>query len=279
MCRRTLLFVLSLSACAAENEGMADEQGLGDEGTSGDGAIEAFATVEGRIVEREGGSLPQLRVSFCGPNESDGLLGPCIAHEAKEDGSYVFPAKSAGSYKLSVTRPAEDEVLYSHHIREVVTKEGMNEVPAFSIPQIESFSELEDDAGEVESEAGAGLSVSFDPARFTYNPGEVGVGAGRVAPEDWPWFSVGEAEEEVLGVWAFMPFGVKGKEEDDRIEVTLADNLGLDPGTEVSFYEVDKSTGWAKRAGVGSVDESGEMIRSEGPVLHALTWVVVTTAD
>ncbi|NVB40208.1 hypothetical protein G6O69_20365 [Pseudenhygromyxa sp. WMMC2535] len=294
----SLVLPCLLLGCPADPGGEDTDDGTGstddeagestDEGTTEAGettdddgstdTAEDLATITGVILDMQGAALPTPGVQLCGPIDDEGNVEACIPVSVDDSsGAFSIGAKKTGLWSLKVVHGSVDDRNFAGQAFQVTLSEGDAldfSDPAIVIPEVSATTVLD---GLTQVNLDGGLSLSIDPeqAQTPDFLAPTALGGLVVDPQFW---RVDEVEgAAVIQAWAFSPFGTKAKDE-GSFDFSVDDSLGLDAGTALNFYEIEKDNGSLHlvATGVVNADASAVDLSAAGEGLHELTWLLVT---
>lgn len=276
---------------AAEDTAGEDEESTGEEGTEAEGGTntevgtdttegtetgETLATISGVVTDMEGAPLPSPVLQFCGPIDESGLPQSCLPIDVEADGSWIIEAQTLGLWSLKFIHVPADGRDFTGQAFQIELGEGdalSYAEPPVVVPEVAGLVDLSGASGEVDVELEGGLRLNFDPENTItplFTPAEA-VGALVVDPSHW---QLGlPPAGDVAVAWSFTPFGTKVKE--GAFGLSIDDTLGLDPGTAVSVYEIEKDNGAYHLVATGTVGDTAVELTQAGEGLHELSWIYV----
>jgi hypothetical protein len=258
--------------------GTTETGGDGDGGTSDtgtDSGAMAVGTVMGVVSAADGTPYETPGGQLCGPIEGKNL-GACVNIEENADGSFAQDFYATGVYNLKWVHPNGDAApYYSTVIQQVVLEEGDTTIDqSWVIPEITTVVDLSEGMPAADLDMGDGLTLSVDPAAMDWGFLDPSQAGGTPIPSDqWRYQDVNG--ENVLGIWAMLPFGGKVEASDGTMSFTLDNALGLEANAAVNFYEIEKDTGEIQAITTGTVNAEGTAIVPDGGI-HTMTWLVAT---
>ena len=218
--------------------------------------------LEGRIIGIDEVGLPGVNVSLC-----KGL--DCKSAKTGAQGEYAFPRTSFDFYTLRVHKDVAPD--YATLDFPLYLSAGSNpRLAALLLPKVGAGAALM--PGRQSFAVDGTLTISLDAAQLKGpNGGAVTRIAGlRVPAKIQPNFCVPGAQ--VMATWAFAPTNIISS---SAMPLALADNLGLAPGSAISFLEID-SDGRPSVVAGGNVSMDGKRIDSiMGTGVRRLGWLVM----
>jgi hypothetical protein len=246
---------------------------------------ETFATVAGQTLDQNGNPFAIANGQLCGPVSDEGMVALCYGispskGEILEDGTWLkaVPATGgAGNYNLKWLPVTDGDRYFSGSAEMVTIAEGdeLEISPVYTVVDVPTVTELsEGDVVDIDMGGGLTLTVANDALNYEFS--EPFVGGSPIASEFWR-FTEHEGET-VVAIWGMAPFSAHTAEGMPGMPFVLNDALGLDPGADVNFWELDKDTSFIHEVGPGTVSADGGSINSDALITH-LSWLIVTAPD
>ena len=252
--------------------------------TDDTGPLEPVASVVGVIHDESGAPLPSPGLQFCGPvpDEGFGIAELCISFDVDpDDGSFVIDAPKVGIWSLKVVHgDTEGGRKFGGQAFQLTIEDGdaidLSDNPIV-VPEVSAVTALDEAGGEQAVSIEGGLTVMIDPAeaKTTSFAPPTELGGRMVDPAHWRYSDI--AGETMVAAWSFAPFGTKSND-GVTFGMAIEDGLGLEAGSSVKVYELEKDNGALHHIGDGTVngDASGIDVTSAGDGFHELSWVIVT---
>lgn len=279
------------AACPAADDTAADDVGTEDsndettEGTDTEGTdttsdttgVEPVASIEGVVLDTNGGTLPSPSLQFCGPVNEDGSVDACIPIMLGDDGSFMHGVSTVGIWNVKAVQGSVDGNHFGGQAFQIDIVEGAeDDLGTISVPVVEDVTDLSGASGVTDVAIDASLTISLDPAlaqTVSFTP-PTELGGVLVDPSFWQIDTI-EGNNVLFG-WTFAPFGTKATE--GSFGIAINDALGLDPDTTIKLWEIEKDNARLHQVGEGTVnaDATGIDVTEVGEGLHELTWLIVT---
>lgn len=263
--------VMSGGSESEENE---EQETAGDEGDDDDDVDDATdgpARFSGCVVDLGGQALGQCYAAMIGPITDDGV-GADRLLQTGEDGCFAWElADERGVFEVHFYPPASFPAVVSGNARQVELVPGSDlALGEVVLPDVGPLTELEPDT-VADVPIDSLLAVTIDTATTDWAFNEPIVGGVRLPRHAWEFLDL-PPDVEVLGVWAFAPFGIRHP---DTFPFAIADSLGLAVGDTARVFSIEHWLDYGAIREVATISVTSEGIVSGSHGLPELTWMVV----
>lgn len=261
--RAFLLFVVALAGCASPvpTPWAVDDMTMGP----ADGPTAAL-DLEGHIIGLDRQPLSGVKVSLCQETCRDTLTGT--------RGEFTFPGVTVSFYTLRARMPGASDFADLDFPLYLQSGAYPRLLPLV-LPKVGADAPVAPGAQRFVVDQALSLALDGDTLALPQG-GPVGrLGGVRIAQQElFPNFCVPSAR--ALAMWAFTPTGVTSP---SPIGVTVSESLvlelGLKPGTPVSFIEINPKDGRPGVSASGAVGQDGSIRTAMGAGLHRLSWLLM----